>query len=206
MNKQDRLSDESLVLLHQRKKINAFFIIYNRYKNYGYSVISNLLVKYNLVNALQDEKDAILYDTIMECLEAFDPKRGSFRKLFNAAISNLTANYIRDFQKDPLSDYISLDASIEEGSNYRFADSLTFADKGSSPKAIINLEDKSKDLIVNYDGVHKRRIKKMIRLREEGYTFKEIAKKMKITEKAARAIFYRIRKRIEVKDNAKNKK
>ncbi|MCQ2787129.1 MAG: hypothetical protein MJ199_01875 [Bacilli bacterium] len=206
MDKKDRLSDERLVRLHQRKKLNAFFIIYNRYKNYGYTIISNLLAKYNLVNALQDERDAILYDTIMECLEVFDSKRGTFRKLFNAAVANHTTTYIREFQKDPLSDYISLDANIEESGNYRYADSLTFADKNDSPKTIINLEDKSKDLIVNYDGSHKRRIKKMVRLREEGYTFKEIAKRFRITEKATRAIFYRIRKRVNIKDSGKNKK
>lgn len=206
MNKKDRLSDERLVLLHQQKRLNAFFTIYNRYKAYGTTIIYSILEKHKLVNALRDEKDAILYDGIMECLSAFNPKRGTFRKLFNAVITNQTKSYVREFKRDPLSDYVSLDASIEESDTLRFADSLTFADKNDSPRINVNLDDSSKKVITNYDGIHKRRLKKMMRLREAGYTFAEIAKEFRTTEKAVRAVFYRIRKRINVKDNNKIKK
>ena len=85
MNKDD-LSDERLALLHQQKRVNAFFVIYKRYHNYGYAVIYRTLEKYKLVNALKDERDAILYDAIMEGLKAFDNTRGTFRKLMSSIL------------------------------------------------------------------------------------------------------------------------
>lgn len=206
MKEKDCLSDERLVLLHQQKRLNAFFTIYGRYKNYGYAIVYNTLGKYKLINALKDEKDAIIYDSIMECLNVFDLRRGTFRKLFNAVVANQTVNYVREFQKDPLSDYISLDTNIEESGYLRFADSLTLADKSGSPGEFINLGDSTKKFMVNYTGAHKRKIKKMMQLKEQGFTFREIAKKFKMSENAVRAVFYRIKRHIDVKENNKIKK
>lgn len=206
MYKKDRLSDERLVLLHQKKRLNAFFTIYNRYQNYGYAIIYHTLGKYKLINSLKEEKDAILYDSIMEGLATFDLKRGTFRNLLSTIITNLTLNYIREFQKDPLSDYISLDANIEEGNNLIFADSGTFADKNELPNEIIDANRHAEKLMANYTGIHKRKIREMIRLKESGYTYEEIAAKLKMSTKAVDAIFYRIKKRIDVKNNNKIKK
>lgn len=204
--KKDSLSDERLVLLHQDKRVNAFFIIYRRYKNYGYAVIYRTLEKYNLINALYDEKDAILYDSIMEAMACFNETRGTFRKLLSAIINYHTSRCVREFKKDPLSDYISLDAQCSEDGNLRFSDSLIVANQEASPQEIVNLSEKEKKVIINYSGGYKRRIKKMVRLKQEGFTFKEIAKEFNTTEKAVRSIFYRIKRRIELKDNNKIKK
>lgn len=206
MEKKENLSDERLVCLHQRKRLNAFFTIYNRYKNYGYSIVITTLKKYQFYNALREEKDAILYDSIIEALDVFDKKRGTFRNLISSIIEHQTIAHIREFSRDPLSDYISLDASYKEGTNLRFADSLTFADKSDSPKQTIELDDNEKEAVINCSGIHKRRIKEMIRLRKLGYSFEEIAKKFKTTKNAVRAVFYRIKKRINVKKSSKLKK
>ena len=205
MNK-DSLSDERLVSLHQQKRVNAFFTLYSRYRNYGYAIIYRTLEKSKLINALRDERDAILYDAIMEAINCFDKQRGNFRQLLSAVITNQTLHYIREFKKDPLSDYLSLDSSVTESSNLRFMDSLTFADKEASPREIINVNDHVKKVEVNYHGVHKRRINKMIHLKEIGFSYKEIADEFKCSEKSVRAIFYRIRKQINLKDNNKIKK
>lgn len=202
----DNLSDERLVSLHQQKRTNAFFIIYARYKNYGYAVIYRTLEKYNLTNALLDERDAILYDSIMEALDAFEESRGTFRKLISTILTNRTTNTIRKFKKDPISDYISIDTNNTEGNELLFSDSLAFADKEESPQQKINLDYHNKKVVTNYHGVYKRRIKKMVELREEGYTYKEIAKAFKTTERAVRGIFYRVKRRINLTENNKIKK
>ena len=205
MNKDD-LSDERLALLHQQKRVNAFFVIYKRYHNYGYAVIYRTLEKYKLVNALKDERDAILYDAIMEGLKAFDNTRGTFRKLMSSILEHETINYVREFRKDPLSDYISLDSTLVEGTNLRFADSLTFADKSASPQELVNFNERNIKVEKNYSGIHKRKIKSMMHLKEIGYTYHEIAIKFDISEKAVRSIFYRIKRKINTKDNNKIKK
>lgn len=201
----DNLSDERLVSLHQQNRTNAFFIIYARYKNYGYAVIYRTLEKYNLVNALLDERDAILYDSIMEALDMFNESRGTFRQLISTILTNRTANLVRKFKKDPISDYVSIDNNYNEG-ELMFSDSLVFADKEASPQEIINLDYHNKKMVTNYNGVYKRKLKKMVELREKGYTYKEIAKAFKTTERAVRGIFYRIKRRIVLKENNKIKK
>lgn len=206
MEKKDSLSDERLVFLHQQKRINAFFIIYNRYQNYGTAIIYRTLDKSNLFNALKEEKDAIFYDSVMEALARYDQKRGTFRKLLSAILTNMTINYIRQFKKDPLSDYVSIDANLQENGTLVFADSLAVVDKEASPQDTINIIEDHKKVIVNYDGVHKRRIKRIIDLKREGYSYLEIARKIKTTEKAVRGVLYRIKKRIDMKDNNKIKK
>lgn len=202
----DSLSDERLASLHQKKRVNAFFILYRRYKNYGYAVVYNTLEQYNLVNALKDEKDSILYDSIIEAIASFDKNKGTFRNLLAAIITNQTINCIREFSKDPLSDYISLDAGYRDGSNLRFADSVIVAAKDDAPGETINCDDRSKKVVINYHGVYKRNIRKMIRLREMGYSYAEIARKFKSTEKAIRAIFYRLKRKVNAKENNRIKK
>lgn len=205
MNK-DNLSDERLVSLHQQKRANVFFIIYSRYKNYGYAIIYRTLEKSNLANALYDDKDAILYDSIIQALEIYTESRGSFRKLISTILTNRTINYVNKFKKDPISDYISIDSNYKEGSNLLFSDSLAFADKDASPQERINLDYHNKKVVTNYRGMYKRRIKKMVALKKEGYTYKEIAKAFNTTEKAVESIFYRIKRRIDLKDSNKIKK
>lgn len=206
MSNKDRLSDEALVSLHRLKRINAFFILYARYRNYGYAIIYRTLVRCKLINALKDERDAIVYDSIMEAIRCYDKERGNFRQLFSSIAKNQTINYVREFKKDPLSDYISLDSNLSEGSNLRFMDSLTFADKEATPQAIIDYNDNAKKVMVNYNGAYKRRIKKMMELKEAGYSNQEIAYRFGTTSGAVRAIFYRIKRQMDAKDSNKIKK
>lgn len=205
MNK-DSLSDERLVSLHQKKRVNAFFVIYKRYQNYGYAVVYRTLEKFKLINALKDERDAILYDSIMEALTCFDKKRGTFRQLLASIIANQTANYVREFSKDPLSDYVSLDDRFGDHSNLRFSDSSTLVDRNATPRDVINFDENVGKVGVSYRGIHKRRLKKMISLKEEGYSFEEIAREFNTTAKAVRAVFYRIKRQMDTKDNNKKKK
>lgn len=206
MNNKDRLSDETLVSLHRLKRLNAFFVLYARYKNYGYAIIYHTLARCKLVNALKDEKDAIVYDSIMEAIRCFDKERGNFRQLLSAIVKHQTLNYVREFKKDPISDYVSLDASLTEGSNLRFMDSLTFADKEASPQAIIDLDENTKKVVTNYNGAYKRRLKKMMELKKQGYSYQEIARKFRTSSGAVRAIFYRIKRQMDAKDSNKIKK
>lgn len=208
--KKDSLSDERLVSLHQQKRINAFFIIYARYKTYGFAIIYRALAEHNLVNALLDEKDAILYDSIVEAIDHFDRKRGTFRKLVSTIITNRTINHINHFKLDAMSDYVSLDANYSDGYLFRYSDSSVYADKFAdqtgSPREVINTNERNEKIAINYTGIYKRKVRKMMNLREHGYTYKEIAKKFDTTERAVSAIFYRIKKRINVNDNNKIKK
>lgn len=206
MKNKDRLSDETLVSLHRLKRLNAFFILYGRYKNYGYAIIYRTLARCKLVNALKDEKDAIIYDSIMEAIRCFDKDRGNFRQLLSAIVKHQTLNYVKEFKKDPISDYISLDANLMEGSNLRFMDSLTFADKEASPQTIINLDEHTKKVVTNYQGSYKRRLKKMMELKEAGYSYQEIARKFHTSSGAVRAVFYRIKRQMDTKDSNKIKK
>ncbi|MCQ2792631.1 MAG: hypothetical protein MJ208_03830 [Bacilli bacterium] len=206
MTNKDELSDERLASLHQQKRINAFFTIYQRYRNYGYVIIYRTLEKSHFVNALKDERDAILYDAIMESLDAFDKERGTFRKLFSTVVEHQTINYVREFKKDPLSDYISIDTVFNENSDFRYADSLLLADKDMTPQDRLNINDNTKRVNANYDGIYRRKIKKMIKLKEQGFSNLEIAKRFKTSEGAVRSVFYRIRKRIAGKNSNKIKK
>lgn len=206
MDKFESFSDEKLVSLHQQKRINAFFILYQRYRNYGYAIVFRTLQNYKLLSALKDDRSVIIYESIMKALASYNKERGTFRKLLSIIIERLTINEIDKFQKDPLSDYISIDSQISENTNFRFADSLTFADKEATPRDCLNLKENVSEMNLNYLGSNKRRTLKMLRLKEQGYTFKEIAKRCHVSEKSVRGVFYRLKRRIESKESGKVKK
>ncbi|MCQ2796829.1 MAG: hypothetical protein MJ213_06020 [Bacilli bacterium] len=205
MDKSD-LSDERLVILHQQKRMNAFFIIYGRYKNYGCAIVHNILLKTPYYNALKDEKDAIFYDGVTEAIERYDQSRGGFRQFLASIIDHETRNCIRNFRKDPLADYVSLDAKINEDGDLYFADSLTFADHNPLPQEILNTGEKKKSVEKVYRGVYKRKTQKIIMMKRQGYRVSEIAKKLNMTNKAVYAVIYRIKHLVRVKKNGKVKK
>lgn len=205
MDKSD-LSDERLVALHQQKRLNAFFLIYGRYKNYGYAIVHNILIKTPYYNALKDEKDAILYDCINEAIDHYDKTRGGFRQFLSSIIEHETRNYIRRFRKNPLADYISLDAKVSDDGNLYFADSLTFADKGPSPQELLNRVEKKRKVETIYRGIYKRKLKKIVAMKQDGYKVEEIAKKLNMTPRAVYSVTYRLKHLVSTKENGKIKK
>lgn len=194
----NQLSDERLILLHQQKKINAFFILYGRYKTYGYAIVLKTLNKTSYLNALKEEKDTIIYDALNDAIEQFDVSRGSFRNLFSIITERKTYNYIREFKRNPLSDYISIDA-LTDDKNIQLVDTLTFADPDPSPIEYINSLEQ-KNLVTDIcNGRYKRKIRKMMKMRQMGFSYEEIAKHYHTTAGAIRSKFYRLKKKFDNK-------
>lgn len=194
----NQLSDERLILLHQQKKINAFFILYGRYKTYGYAIVLKTLNKTSYLNALKEEKDTIIYDALNDAIEQFDVSRGSFRNLFSIITERKTYNYIREFKRNPLSDYISIDA-INDETNTQLVDTLTFADQEPSPIDYMNTMEQKRIVTDICHGIYKRKIRNMIKMRQMGFSFEEIANHYHTTAGAIRSKFYRLKKKIENK-------
>ncbi len=179
--------------LHRKKRINAIFTLYSRYRLYGYSIVNFQLKKCGLLNSLGDERDSIVYDAVDEAIEAFDENKGSFKSLLSKIIINITLKYVNKFSRDPLSDYISLDEERKIGDELVFMDS-SINNISNEKEIMFNTEiDFIKD---NYNGRYQRRIKRMVEMKRDGFTYKEIAVRYQTTEKAVRAIFYRLKIRM----------
>lgn len=191
------LNDDRLVSLHRQKRINAFFTFYKRYRNYGYAIIQKYISKNKKYANLEEEKDAIVYLSINECIENYDESKGTFRTLLSKIIEHKTLNLIKDYNKDPLANYISIDVTNKDNDDINIVDTLTFADKGSMPDQEVTINEDKTFLKTKFN----KKIAKMVTLKEAGFTYEEIAKKFNLSEKATRSIFYRIRKEI-CKDNA----
>lgn len=198
MDKND-LSDERLAFLHQKKKINAFFIIYERYKSYGYAIIYRKLAATPYLNALIDEKNAIVYNSIMDSLKVFDNSRGTFRSLFSSVVEHYTLNMIRRFSRKPISDYVSTDEVIDEESGFRLEDKLVFADSYDSPREYVNMIDVNEKLNELYQELGDEKIEKIIELRKRGYKVIEIARMINVNHKTVRSILSRTKQKLDKK-------
>ncbi|MCQ2794034.1 MAG: hypothetical protein MJ207_01495 [Bacilli bacterium] len=190
----ERYSDERLVALHRQKKIAIFFVLYNRYRNYGYVVVQQALKTSTYFNALYEERDALLYDALMIAIKTFDKSRGTFRIYFGKVLNNLTIQRIRDFARDPIADYVSIDGGIKDVDELKYVDALTFADKGATPQELMSLKDTSQKVSCSYHGHNDIRIQKMVALKEKGYSIGEIAKHFHTTKRSVASIFYRVKK------------
>lgn len=190
------LPDDKLVALANKKSINVLAILYQRYQLYGYAIVRETLNKTSYFRYLYEEKDAIIYDALCGCIKAFDSNRGNFRSLFYSITKRETIRRIIAFQKDPLSNYISIDQEIKNTDDLMFADSITFVDKSANVNEHLEFINKKKivDEIFNRN---KNRIEKMIALKENGYNYKEIAKELNCSIKTVYEVFYRIRKRLK---------
>lgn len=190
----DHLSDERLVSLHRQKKIAIFFVLYNRYRSYGYAIVAKTLRPTNYYNALVDEKDALVYDALNLAVKTYDKTRGNFRVYFGVLLTNITSERIRQFARDPLADYISIDEGYKESAELKYMDALTFADKGATPPQAMNYLDEAKRTSESYHAHGHTKTAKIIHMKEEGYTVSEIAKKHHVSPKAVSSLFYRIKK------------
>lgn len=186
--------------MHRKKRINAFFPLYNRYRRYGFSIVYHQLNKCGLVNALDDDKESIVFEATNEAIKSFDELKGCYKTLFANIVAHMTLRCVNQFLRDPLSDYISLDDDI------KLNDEMVFMDS-----AFINASIDKSNLHVNeleiikkyYKGHYQRRIQRMIEMKRDGFSYKEIGIRYQMSPKAVRAIFYRLKIRI---DNEQSKK
>lgn len=195
MNYQD-LPDDKLVALANKKSVNVLAILYQRYQLYGYAIVRETLNKTSYFRYLYEEKDAIIYDALCGCVKAFDSTRGNFRSLFYSVTKRETIRRIIAFQKDPLSNYVSIDQEIKNTDELLFADSATFVDKSADVHVHLDFVNKKKIINEIFDR-NKDRVEKMITLKEKGYNYKEIANELNCSIKTVYEVFYRLRKRLK---------
>lgn len=196
MNLKD-LSDEELVLLHRQKKADVTFIIYQRYKNYCYSIIFKNLYKTKYVNALVEERDELTFYAVTKAINTYNKKKGTmFRSYLSLLVRNEVISRIREFARDPIADYISAnnEDEVERGD---FLDTLVFADTHASPKEVIDLKEKVQTIVNASKEFKYRKIVHMLEMKQKGFSYHEIAKKYKIEEKEVRMIFRRIKAIVE---------
>jgi len=192
--KTNSLSDERLVRLHRQKRINAFFTLYSRYRNYGYSIVCSQLVKFKLLNSLDSEKESIVFDAITQSLKTFDENKGSFKTLFSNICMNMTLKCISKFSRDPLADYVSLDESLKITDEMVFMDSVIINASDDQPN---KTSDELKAIKKYYKGHYQRRILRMLEMKRDGFSYKEIGNRYQMSSKSVRAIFYRLKIRLD---------
>lgn len=196
-------SDARLISLHRQKKIAIFFILYNRYRNYGYYLIQKILKSTPYFNALYDERDALLYDALIEAINGFNKSRGDFRGYLTILLLHKTTRRIDEFKKDPIADYVSIDGPVKTKIDLANLDALTFADKDANPRDLVTINDEINAFKSAYRGPKTKYVEAMIRLKEQGYSNSEIAQKLGTTPKAVRATFYRLRNMVYRKKSKK---
>lgn len=113
---------------------------------------------------------------------------------------NITLRYISKFSKDPLSDYISFDDNLKMGDEMIFMDSKVI--NASTDDNEKNVNDELEVLKKYYKGPYQRRIERMVEMRKDGFSFSEIGVRYQMSDKAVRAIFYRLKLRLK-KENKK---
>ena len=118
-------------------------------------------------------------------------------------LTHQTTHRISQFKKDPIADYVSLDANLKTDSDLEMMDTLTFADQGASPQELVTVNDEINQFKNAYHGPHNKRIQLIISLKQQGYSNEEIAKRLKTSAKAIRAVFYRLRNRLNRKKSKK---
>lgn len=189
------MSDEKLAILAKRSSKKYLYVLYMRYRSYGYSIIENILKKTYYYGSLIEDKDAILIDALTECIGDFKMSKGKFKNLLSAIISHKTCKLVSRFSKDGLADYVSIDTFALNG-DLLFADSECVGP--INPKKALD-ERESRKLIVNSYCPTNRKIKYIIDLKNKGYSYTEIANKSNKSQKAIRQLFYRIRKNVNKK-------
>lgn len=193
------LSDNRLISLHQQKKLNAFFTLYNRYRNYSYAIIGVIFKNAKLFNALWDERDSIFYESLTYAIDSYEEKRGTFRNFLSKLVERNAIKCMREFQRDPISEYISMDAYLFGQQSVRYSDMLTFRDSSPTPAEQMNMKDQVELDINNLQLIFNRKIKYMIRMRQLGFSMQEIARHYHTTESAIRSLFYRVKKYLKNK-------
>lgn len=196
------LTDEELAVLTNAKKINGVGELYTRYRNYGYSITISILKKSHYYNALNDEADGLVVETIYEAIKDYDKTRGSFRSLFVSILNHKSIRLIRKFSNDGLSNYISIDAQNNDNGELLFMDSNNVIKSMETPNFHINSKESIK-YASNIYHPHKKRIQKMIEMKDKGYSYQEIANRFSVSVNSIRQIFYRLRKTIHKKESNK---
>lgn len=192
MNFKDK-SDDELVFLHRQKKADVTFILYQRYKNYCYSIIFKMLYKTKYANALVEERDELTFYAVVKAINTYNKKKGSiFRSYLSLLVRNEVISRIREFAKDPIADYISANNEEEEDGN-SFLDTLVFADNLASPKELIDLKEKVNIIIHASKDIKYKQIVKMLEMKQKGFTYKEIAERYKMEISSVRSMFHRIK-------------
>ena len=186
------LTDEVLAISHRDRKLNATLALYLRYKNYGCAIFINELKKTSYFDALIEDKECIVYQSVIKTIECYEPEKGTFRSLFASILVHLTLRRVNKFRQDPLSDYISLDS--QEMGDLLLSDSIV--DQTAQPKDRLFIKDTKKAFKKAYSSINVKRLGQMISLKECGFTYEEIAKRYNLSGEAVRQLFYRLRKAI----------
>jgi len=112
----------------------------------------------------------------------------------------MTLKCINKFSRDPLADYVSLDENLKTSDEMIFMDSVIINASNDEPSKTSNELDIIKKY---YKGHYQRRIQRMIEMRRDGFSYKEIGVRYQMSSKSVRAIFYRLKIRL---DKEKTKK
>jgi len=203
-----KLKDDALLLLHKHKKVDVLFIFYNRYYNRCCGIVYRALSNSKYLKTLFEEKNIIIVESIRKAIETFDVTKGkAFYSYLGQIVFNETITRIREFAKDPLSNFVSLDASVnDEDSDISLSDTLVFADHSASPIENFNLKEQISWIDEIYHERRYNNMRRIIDLKLSGYSYHEIAKKLKMSDKSVRSSIYRIKKMLSLEFKKKMKK
>lgn len=144
--------------------------------------------------SLSDEKESIVFEAINEAIKTFDKDKGTFKSLFSNICMNMTLRCVSKFSRDPLADYVSLDDSLKLTDEMVFMDSVIINASDDTPSKTSNELDIIKKY---YKGHYQRRIQRMIEMKRDGFSYKEIGIRYQMSSKSVRAIFYRLKIRLD---------
>lgn len=108
---------------------------------------------------------------------------------------HMTLKCANKFARDPLADYVSLDDNLKITDEMMFMDSVIINASSDEPSKSSNNE--LKVIKKYYKGHYQRRIERMIEMKRDGFSYKEIGIRYQMSSKAVRAIFYRLKIRLD---------
>lgn len=189
----DKLTDEQIVTLHQKKQINAIDILFERFEGYSTAIIKKTLGNTKYYNAVFEMRDILMMDTLIKTLEKFRLGKGKFKNFYGNIFQKETIKMYLNFKKNPLVNAFSIDRPIPNTEDLTFADSLPYEDSSidEEEKRINELNEK---ILKSYKGRYRIRNKEILKLRQNGVSYKEIAKLYNCSIHTLYSLVYRFNK------------
>ncbi len=184
-------SDEEMILCYRQGHTLMMSILIDKYKNYADKIIHYFLNKFSLANSFYLELSSVYIASIAKAMDNY--QFGNilfltfFRKVFVRDLNNEIKFIIQN--KYTLTSSLSLDETISD-SEIPFLENLTYENSENEVKSYAFTNETT--LYLSSPGKNRKReefIKKIILLRIEGYSYREIAKKMNVELGVIKRIF-----------------
>ncbi|MFN3995924.1 MAG: sigma-70 family RNA polymerase sigma factor [bacterium] len=200
----EKLSDEELAILAQKGNEDAIKILIKKYSKFLFSKV----IPFYIPGGEREDVIQEAYIGFLKAIKDFNKDKGNFKKFVNICVQRQITTAIKTSNRNKakvLKNPLSLEHGIygEEGGekglyNYIIPSKIIqgFKDEISIEDAIIDFMEKKRIIDTLYSKLTSKE-EKILKLRSQGLSYNEIAKKMNLSVKSVDNAIQRIKKKIK---------